>query len=202
MTIEDHQNSPFVVEPYHLLDVCQISDGAISFVLTTADKARDSRRKPVWVLGIGFGEVMEELWWAKENFNRMAVKTAKEQAFGQAGITLKDLDAAQFYDCFTGEVLFQIEDYGYCEKGQGGPYVAEGHIGPGGDTPINTSGGLLSCYHLGDLTHFAEAVRQLRGDCGDRQIADAKLMLVTGHGGEIVSPGMCSIHSSLVLGRD
>ncbi|MBV8085790.1 MAG: thiolase family protein, partial [Chloroflexi bacterium] len=175
---------------------------AIAFVLTTAERARDLPKTPIWVLGIGFGEVMDELWWAHENFQRMAVKTAKEQAFGQAGITLKDVDAAQFYDCFTGEVLFQIEDYGYCAKGEGGPYVAEGHIGPGGNTPINTSGGLLSCYHLGDLTHFAEAVRQLRGQAGERQVKDAKVMMVTGHGGEIVSPGMCSIHSCLVLGAD
>lgn len=202
MTIEDHQNSPVVVEPYHLLDISLISDGAVAFVLTTAERARDARRRPVWVLGLGFGEVMDELWWEKKNYTHMAVKTAKEQAFGQAGITLGDIDAAQLYDCFTGEVLFQLEDYGWCGKGEGGPFVEEGHIGPGGDIPVNTSGGLLSCYHLGDLTGFAEAVRQLRGECGERQIKDAKIMLVTGHGGELLSPGMCSIHSSLILGRD
>ncbi len=202
MTIEDHQSSPLVVEPYHLFDICLLSDGAVSFVLTTAEHARSAKRKPVWVHGVGFGEVMDELWWEKKNFESMAVKTAKEQAFGQAGITLEDVDAAQFYDCFTSEVLFQLEGYGYCEKGEGGKYVEAGHIGPDGDTPVNTSGGLLSCYHLGDLTHLAEAVRQLRGEAGKRQVKDAEVMLVTGHGGEVVSPGMCSIHSTLVLGRD
>ena len=79
----------------------------------------------------------------------------------------------QFYDCFTAEVLFQLEDYGFCKKGEGGAFVESGAIGPGGSIPVNTSGGLLSCYHLGDLTGMAEAIRQLRGEAGERQIRTA-----------------------------
>jgi acetyl-CoA acetyltransferase len=201
ITIEDHQNSPLVVEPYHLLDISQISDGAVAFVLTTAERSRDTRKPPVFVLGQGYGEVMAELWWEKKNFTHMAVKPAKEQAFGQAGVTLQDVQCAQLYDCFTSEVLFQLEDYGWCGKGEGGAFVESGAIGPGGAIPVNTSGGLLSCYHLGDLTGFAEAVRQIRGEAGERQIANCSIAISTGHGGEVVSPGMCSIHSCTVLGK-
>ena len=108
---------------------------------------------------------------------------------------------AQLYDCFTAEVIFQLEDYGWCAKGEGGKYAEEGHIGPGGDTSINTSGGMLSGYNIADLTGISESVLQLRHEAGERQIADAKLSMVTGHGGEVISPGMCSIHTTLVLGR-
>ena len=203
ITIEDHQASPFVVEPYHLLDISLISDGAIAFVLTTAERARDTRQNPVYVLGQGYGEVMAELWWEKKNFTHMAVKPAKEQAFGKAGISLGAIKCAQLYDCFTSEVLFQLEDYGWCAKGEGGAFVESGAIGPGGSIqiPVNTSGGLLSCYHLGDLTGFAEAVRQVRGEAGERQVENCSIAISTGHGGELVSPGMCSIHSCTVLGR-
>jgi acetyl-CoA acetyltransferase len=202
ITVEDHQGSPLVVEPYHLLDISQISDGGIAFVLTTAERARDTRKPPAYVLGQGYGEVMADLWWDKKNFTHMAVAPAKEQAFGQAGITLQDVKCAQLYDCFTGEVLFQMEDYGWCAKGEGGPFVESGAIGPGGSIPVNTGGGLLSCYHLGDLTGLAEAVRQVRGEAGERQIPNCDVALTTGHGGELVSPGMCSIHTSTLLGRN
>ena len=200
ITIEDHQSSPYVVEPYHLLDICLVSDGAVAFVLTTAERARDLAKKPVWVMGLGTGEVAESLWWDKQNYTHLAVKSAKEAAFAQAGIGVTDIDVAQLYDCFTGEVLFQLEDYGWAKKGEGGPFAEAGHIGPGGDIPVNTSGGLLSAYHYGDLTGLSEAVTQLRGGAGERQVKGAEVALVTGHGGELISPGMCSIHTSLVLG--
>ncbi|WP_161793366.1 thiolase family protein [Cohnella kolymensis] len=200
LTIEDHQNSPWIVEPYHLNDICLVSDGAVSVVVTTEDRAKDLKKPPVWVLGCGFGEAMANLWWEKENYTKLAVQTAKDQAFRQAGITLEDIDCAQLYDCFTGEVLFQLEDYGWCEKGSGGAFVEAGSIGPGGSIPVNTSGGLLSAYHFGDLTGLSEAVLQLRGEAGERQIQNCEVALVTGHGGEVLSPAMCSIHSTLLLG--
>jgi acetyl-CoA acetyltransferase len=202
ITIEDHQNSPLVAEPYHLLDLSLVSDGAVAFILTTADRAKNLPKKPIYVLGQGFGEVSSTLWWEKKNFTHMAVAPAKEQAFGQAGITIDDVDCAQFYDCFTAEVLFQTEDYGFCKKGEGGAFMEAGNMAPGGTVPINTSGGLLSCYHLGDLTGLAESVRQLRGECGARQVKDCNIVITTGHGGELVSPGMCSIHTCTVLGRN
>jgi acetyl-CoA acetyltransferase len=201
MTIDDYRESPMVVDPYRLLDICQVSDGAVSVILTTEDRAMDSPKPPVWVLGVGFGEAMAELWWQKRNYSELAVAPAKKQAFGQAGISIEDVDNAQLYDCFTGEVLFQLEDYGWADKGDGGSFVQEQGIGPDGAIAVNTSGGLLSAYHLGDLTGLSEAVLQLRGEAGERQVEDAKVSLVTGHGGEVLSPGMCSIHSTLLLGR-
>jgi acetyl-CoA acetyltransferase len=201
MTIEDHQASPIVVDPYHLLDICLVSDGAIAFVLTTAERAKDGPKTPVSVLGQGFGEVSSDLWFEKKNFTHMAVAPAKKQAFGQAGLTIKDVDCAQLYDCFSAEVMFQLEDYGWCEKGEGGAFLETGATGQGGSIPVNTGGGLMSCYHLGDMTGLAEAVRQLRGECGERQIKDCEVAMTTGHGGELLSPGMCSIHTSTLLGR-
>lgn len=200
MKMDDYIASPFVVEPYRLLDICQVSDGAVSVVLTTEDRARDLPNTPVWVLGVGFGEAMARLWWEKKNYTALAVAPAKRQAFGQAGVTLADVDSAQLYDCFTGEVLFQLEDYGWCAKGEGGQFVEQTDLGPGGNLAVNTSGGLLSGYHFGDLTGLSESVLQLRGTAGERQLHQPKISLVTGHGGEILSPGMCSIHSSLLLG--
>ena len=201
MTIEDHQNSPLVVWPYHLLDICLMSDGGTAFIVTTGDRAKDLRKPPVYIMGIGFGEHAQKLWWDKANYTSLAVKTAKDTAFAMAGIGLKDIDVAQFYDCFTGEVIFQLEDYGWCRKGEGGPFVEGGHIAPGGDIPVNTGGGLLSSHHLGNLTCLAEGVVQVRGDGGDRQVRDVQICLVTGHGGELLSGQMCSIHSTLILGR-
>lgn len=201
ITIEDHQNSPVLVYPYHMMDMCQISDGAVAFILTTSERAKDLKKSAIHIRGIGFGEAMEELWWEKRNYTYLPVATAKGQAFRQAGIKLKDIDLAQLYDCFTGEVLFQLEDYGWCKKGEGGPFVENGNIAPGGTIPVNTSGGLLSAYHYGDLTGLSEAIIQLRGEAGERQVNNAEICLVTGHGGELLSPGMCSIHTSLIVGK-
>jgi acetyl-CoA acetyltransferase len=200
MTVEDHQQSPVIVDPYHLFDVSLTSDSAIAFILTTQERAADLPRPPVQVLGQGFGEIAAGLWWEKKNYTHMAVPRARDTAFGQAGITLDDVDAAMLYDCFTAEVLFQLEDYGWCKKGEGGPFAASGAIGPGGSIPVNTSGGLLSAYHHEDLTGFAEAVRQLRGEADGRQLDGCQTVLFSSHGGEMVSPGMCSIHATTVLG--
>jgi acetyl-CoA acetyltransferase len=201
ITLQNYLDSPILVYPYHLLDMCLVSDGAVAFVLTTAENAKNSKKPPVYVEGLGFGEAMNELWWQKRNYTELAVKTAKDAAFSQADIKLKDVNFAQLYDCFTTEVVLQLEGYGWAEKGKGGKFASEGHLGPGGDIPVNTSGGLLSAYHYGDLTGLSEAVLQLRGEAGQRQLSSPKIGIVTGHGGEIVSPGMCSTHTLLVLGN-
>lgn len=201
MSIEDHQNSEVMVHPYHLLDSCLVSDGSVAFVLTTADRAKDAPKAPAYVAGVGFGEAIEELWWENANYTRLAVKTAKDQAFWQAGIELEDIDHAWLYDCFTGEVLLQLEDYGWCAKGEGGPFVESTNLGPGGELPINTNGGLLSAYHYADMTGLSEAVTQIRGEAGERQLPKVDYSLVSGHGGEVVSPGMSSMHSTLILRR-
>lgn len=202
MTLEDHQNSPMHVWPYHVPDMAVTTDGAVAFVVTTADRAKDLAKPPVYVKGIGIGDAAGGQWWdGPTHYERLPVKVAKEKAFAHAGIDVSDLSMAQFYDCFTGEVLLQLEDYGFCEKGEGGAFARAGNIGPGGTIPSNTSGGLLSAYHMADLTGISESIIQLRGEAGARQVEDAQFSLVTGHGGELISPGMCSIHSSLILGR-
>jgi acetyl-CoA acetyltransferase len=201
ITIDDYLASPMLVWPYRMLDMCSNSDGGAAIVLTTMERAKSCRKPPIAVLGAGFGEAMGELWWDKANYTQLAVETAKATAFREADITIGDVDVAGLYDCFTGEVLFQVEDYGWCKKGEGGPFVESGAIAPGGSVALNTSGGLLSAYHLGEWTHLIEVAQQLWGECGARQIADAEIGLVSGHGGEVISPGMCSTHGSLVLGR-
>ncbi|HWG05926.1 MAG TPA: thiolase family protein [Beijerinckiaceae bacterium] len=201
ITIDDHQNSPLIVEPYHLLDCCLDSDAGVAVVITRAERAKELKKPPVFVMGLGFGDHARKLWWDKSNYTQLDVAPAKEAAFRQAGITLEDIDVAELYDCFTAEVLFQLEDYGWCKKGQGGPFVADGATAPGGKIPVNTGGGLLSGFYLFDYTGLAEAVRQLRGDAGARQVKDAEIALVTGHGGEMLVPGMCSTHGCAILGR-
>jgi acetyl-CoA acetyltransferase len=202
ITLEDYFASPVIVEPYHLLDLCLVSDSGAAFIITTAERARDLRRAPVYVLGVGFGEAMQQLWWDKQNYTRLAVETAKQAAFQQSGRSLADIDVAELYDCFTMEVILQLEDYGWCAKGQGGPFVAAGNIAPGGTIPVNTGGGLLSGRYMADWTPFTEAVTQLRGEGGQRQVDGTRTALVSGHGGEILRPGMCSIHSTLLLGAE
>lgn len=202
MTLEDHQESPWVVWPLHMLDCCLQSDGGTAWIVTTAERARDLKKPPVYIQGIGFGEQAGDLWWEKKHYTSFAVQTSRNDAFGMAGITLKDLDFAQLYDCFTPEVMVQLEDYGWCGKGEGAAFVREGHLGPGGDLPVNTGGGLLSSHHLGNMTGFAEAVRQLRHECDGNQVPNARLGIATGHGGEIVSGGMCATHTTLVLGNE
>ncbi len=201
LTIEEHQESPLVVYPYHLLDICLQSDGGTAFIVTTAERARDCRKPPVYILGTGCGEAGRKLWWEKGNYTSLDVAPARDHAFQQAGIELKDIDVAELYDCFTMEVLMQLEGYGWCKKGEGGPFVEKGSIAPGGAIPVNTGGGLLSSHHLYDFTPLAEAIIQVRGEGGARQVKNARTVLATGHGGEILRPGMCSTHTCVVLGK-
>jgi len=201
ITVEDHQNSPIVCWPYHIMDICLQSDGGAAFIVTTAERAKDCKKPPAYLLGIGTGEHIDHLWWEKGHYTALPVDTAKEAAFGQAGIGVDDVDVFEFYDCFTMEVLLQCEGYGFCKKGEGGPFVATGALGPGGSRPTNTGGGLLASHHIGDFTPMIEAVRQIRGEGGARQVKDAKIAIATGHGGELLYPGMCSTHTCTILGK-
>ena len=121
---------------------------------------------------------------------------AKEQAFRMAGVTLGDIDVVELYDCYTFTVLVCLEDYGFCKKGEGGPFVAGGRIGPGGSLPVNTGGGQLSSFYMWGMTPISEGIIQIRGEGGARQVPDAKVALVSGNG------GILSTHSTLVLGRE
>ena len=200
LTLQEYLASPYLIEPYRALDMCQVSDTGIAFILTTAERARDLRKPPIYLLGVGFGEAIEHLWWEKANYTRLAVESAKNAAFEQAGLTLDDVDVAQLYDCFTGEVILQVEDYGWCAKGDGGPFVAAGNTALDGPIPINTGGGLLSSFAGADLPLLVETVIQLRGEGGARQKPGARVGLTSGHGGELLKPGMCSTHATVLWG--
>jgi len=199
MTMEDYHNSRWIVEPYHKYDMCLINDGGIAFVVASAERAKDLKSKPVYIMGIGFGQQVKQAY-LKKNFTTLDVAPAKEAAFKMAGITLDDIDVAQLYDCFTGTVLFQTEDYGFCKKGEGGPFWEEGNARLDGKIPINTSGGNLSWGYNQGFTPAAEAVIQLRGEAGETQVKDAEIALATGHGTN--TTGVMEYgHSTIILRR-
>ncbi len=200
-TMEDYLRSRWVCYPYRTMDLCIQSDMGGALIVTTADRARDLRHKPIYIKGIGFGDQARDQWWHKSNYTQTDAAYAKRKAFEQAGVNLSDIDLATFYDCFTAEVIFYMEDYGWCKKGEGGPFVASGAIAPGGSIPVNTHGGLLAGMFMYDVGGVAEAVRQLRGEAGKRQVKGAEIALTSGHAGEIVGPGMCAIHGTMILGN-
>jgi len=195
MTIEDHQNSRFIVEPLRLLDCSLVSDGGAAFVVTSAERAKDLRQTPVYIKGMGQHHPHANTAQARE-LSELGGRISSEQAYRMAGVKPGDIDFAEIYDCFTITTLITLEDYGFAPKGEGGPWVAEGHIRPGGSLPVNTHGGLLSHAHMEGMTHVTEAVRQLRWDAGEgRQVDGARLGIVSGHG------GAGSMHTTMILER-
>lgn len=182
ITIEDVLHSRWISEPLHLLDCCIISQGAGAFVVTRADKARDCRTTPVSILGGGEGHRNEYLT-SMTDLTSTGMQEAGATAFARAGVTPVEVDFAEIYDCFTITVLMDLEDLGFCKKGEGGSFVENGRLTLRGELPVNTHGGLLSYCHIGGINHIVEAARQLRGDCGDRQVRDATIGVVTGNGG-------------------
>jgi acetyl-CoA acetyltransferase len=201
MTMEDYLSSRWVVHPLRLFDNCVNSDVGCAMIVTTAERARDLRKDPVYIKGIGFGDAAREAFWDQTNFTRTDAAHAKDVAFRQAGITIDDVDVAELYDCFTPEMILFAEDYGWCEKGEGGPFFESGATAPGGKHPMNTHGGLLSGYHCADGGNVVEAVTQLRGEGGDRQVDGAEIAVASGHGGELILPYMLPIHGTAVLGN-
>jgi acetyl-CoA acetyltransferase len=192
MTIEDYHHSRWVVEPFHLFDCCLVSNGGLAVIVTSATRARDLKQPPVYIWGMGQGHPGGD---PAETLTSGAV-LAKDSAFRMAGITLQDIDVVELYDCYTFTVLICLEDYGFCKKGEGGAFVADGKTAPGGSLPVNTGGGQLSSFYMWGMTPVSEAVIQLRGAGDQRQVPDAKVALVSGNG------GILSTHSTLVLGRE
>ena len=196
ISISDVLESPMITSPLKRLDCALVSDGAGAAIMTGADRARDLRQKPVSLLGQGYGlrhsHVGEYL-----NLTVSGAVESGRKAFTTAGLKHADIDVAQLYDCFTITVIIELEDLGFCRKGEGGAFVQNGRIGLGGELPLTTHGGLLSAGHFGvgaGFLHVLEAVRQIRGSAGERQIKDAKTALVHGNGGTI------AIHCTLILG--
>ena len=192
MTLDDYRRSRWVVEPFHLYDCCLVSNGGLAVIVTSAERARDLKKPPVYLRGMGQGHPGGD---PAETLTSGA-PLAKQHAFTMAGITLDDIDVVELYDCYTFTVLVTLEDYGYCNKGEGGPFVADGKIAPGGALPVNTGGGQLSSFYMWGMTPVSEGVVQIRGEGGARQVPNAKVALVSGNG------GILSTHSTLVLSSE
>jgi acetyl-CoA acetyltransferase len=193
ITIEEYHASRWVVEPLHLLDCCLVSNGGVAVIVSSADRAKDLRQPPAYIWGMGQGHPgdLRRAGWDVET--QTGAPMAKEQAFGMAGVSVEDIDVCQIYDCYTYTVLVTLEDYGFCPKGEGGPFVADGKLAPGGSLPANTGGGQLSGYYMWGMTPLSEGVIQTRGQGGERQAPERDVVLVTGNG------GILDHHCTLIL---
>jgi acetyl-CoA acetyltransferase len=188
ITIDDVLASPMNASPLHKLDTCLVTDGAGAIVLTSTERGRDLPGPAAYVLGVGTGHTHAQISQMPD-LTVTAGKASGRQAFGMAGLGASDVDVAQIYDSFTITVLLALEDLGFCSKGDGGPFVEDGRLGPGGSLPAQTSGGGLAYTHPGMFGMFllVEAVRQLRGECGPRQVQDAEVALAHGTGGVLAT---------------
>jgi len=197
ITIDDVLNERMVADPFTKLHCCIRSDGGGAVVLTSEERARDCARKPVWVLGTGeaLSHVTMSEW---DDFTSSPCEASGKLAFGRAGVTPADIDVCQLYDAFTSMVLLTLEGLGFCKKGDGGSFVEGGTLRVGGALPTNTDGGGLSSCHPGMRGMFllVEATKQLRGECGERQVPGARLACVNGTGGWFSSA------STIILGVD
>ena len=184
MTVDDVLNSRMIADPLHKLDCCAITDGGGAFIMTTAERARDLPQPPVYVLGAAGAQTH---WNVSQqvDFTTSAGAKAGPIAFQRAGVTPNDVDMLMFYDSFTITCLILLESLGFVPRGEGGPFVAEGHLKRGGRWPLNTDGGGLSSSHPGMRGIFLiiEAVRQLRGQAGEAQVPDCDVALCAGSGG-------------------
>jgi acetyl-CoA acetyltransferase len=180
----DYLASRMIADPLRVADCCLISDGAGAFVMTSSDRAKDCRKRPVYVKGVGFASSSltgDSAFTQNPNYlETLGASQASLRAQKMAGIGIAEIDFAQIYDCFTISCLMELEDLGFCKKGEGGAFFESGNARIGGSLPVNTHGGLLSySYRLG-IEHVTESVRQLRGEADASQVADSKIGLVSG----------------------
>jgi acetyl-CoA acetyltransferase len=173
-TLEDYHRSRYICEPLHLLDYCLINDGGVALILTTAERARDCAKPPVALEGFAQRARFSGSTFPPEDFWRAPMQEVAEETYKMAGMGPADIDALMIYDNFTPTVLFSLEGFGYCGAGESGPFVAEGNLALGGRYPTNTSGGHLSESYMQGWALNVEAVRQVRGECGARQVAGAR----------------------------
>ena len=197
ITLDNVLSAKPIADPLGMLDCCLISDAGGAFIVTTAERAKDLKSKPSYLLGIGEHHTHEHLMCAP-SLTEFGAKQSGERAYEMAGVKPSDIDVAQLYDCFTIVPLIELEELGFCEPGEGGAFFADGRASIGGKLPVNTHGGMLSHAHAGaagGLFGIVEGVRQLRGGLGPRQVIDAELALVHNEG------GILSSHCTLILGN-
>jgi len=198
ITIQDVLDSRPIADPLHLLDCCLVTDGGGALLVAAADRAVDLRTPPVWILGHGQSHTHYSIAQMPNLASADAIAAAGRDAFQMAGLTPGDVDVAEVYDSFTITVVMTLEALGFCARGEGGAFVSGQRTAPGGPFPLNTNGGGLSYTHPGMYGIFPliEATRQLRGECGERQVADARIALAHGTGGVLSSA------ATVLLGRE
>jgi acetyl-CoA acetyltransferase len=197
ITIDDVLSSRWIAYPFHLLDCCLVTDAGGAVVITSAERARDCKKPPVWVLGSGEATTHQTIM-NMPDLTTTPASISGPRAFAMAGVRHEDIDVVEVYDSFTYTALVTLEALGFCKPGEGGAFVSGQRTAPGGDFPMNTNGGGLSYTHPGMYGMFLliEATRQLRNEAGDRQVTNAKLACVNGTGGTLSSTG------TLILGAD
>jgi acetyl-CoA acetyltransferase len=198
ITVQDVLGSRPVIYPFNLLNICLVTDAGGAVVLTRADRARDCAKKPVYVRGTGEGSEHVSVTQMRRLTFSEATRISGERAFAMAGVSPRDVDHVMLYDAFTSGPPIMLESLGFAKPGEGVSFFEDGRSTPGGTLPINTNGGGLSYTHTGMYGIFPiiEAARQLRGECGPRQVPDAKVSLVNGMG------GMLSAAGTLVLSNE
>jgi len=188
LSIEDVLQSKMVCDPLSALDCCLVADAGAAVVLVSSERAKNLRQKPVYLLGVGVAMTHAGIAQMPD-LTTTAAAQASKIAYEMAGVKPKDVDVVEVYDAFTINTILFLEDLGFCKKGEGGDFVSNGNIAPGGSLPVNTNGGGLSCVHPGmyGLMLIAESVEQLRGSTGDRQVKNAQIALCNGNGGHLSS---------------
>lgn len=188
LSVEDVLNSKMVCDPLSALDCCLIADAGAAVVLVSAERAKTLPQTPVYMLGVGVAMTHAGIAQMPD-LTVTAAAEASKRAYAMAGVTPKDVDVVELYDAFTINTILFLEDLGFCKKGEGGQFVSNGNVAPGGSLPVNTNGGGLSCVHPGmyGLMLIVECVEQLRGQCGDRQVKNAEIALCNGNGGHLSS---------------
>jgi acetyl-CoA acetyltransferase len=201
MTYEDYENSSMMIDPFRLYDNCLITDGGRACIITSAERARDLRHPPALIMGMGQHNPSYSVQQAHHLAGPTGARIAGEEALKMAGITIEDVDACEIYDCFTYTVEITMQDYGFFGPGEGEDWFKGGTIEPGGRMPVNTSGGQLSEAYFMGLTPLTEAVMQIMGRCGDRQLGprtgnrEPEIVLCSDNG------AILQTHSCIILRR-